>query len=87
MGYSQGAKICQAGLLMNLETTSTAFMTGRPVIEHMEEAVGRRITELHRMDIGIWTALKKSVLNISIITNHRRVEGRRKKSIPEKLPF
>lgn len=72
MGYHQGVKICQMGLALNVETTCTAFLKSRPVLELFSEVVRSRITESFQLAPWMRKELNKSISNVMVTPMHRQ---------------
>eukprot|EP00210_Caulerpa_lentillifera_P001708 g1641.t1 len=72
MGYHQGVKICQNGLMLNVETTCTAFLKQRPVLEMFEELLGGKIRQNFRLDQRMYNKLRNSITSIMVTPTHNR---------------
>eukprot|EP00210_Caulerpa_lentillifera_P004611 g4397.t1 len=72
MGYHQGVKLCQEGLMLNVETTCTSFMRRRPVMELFEEVIGSRIGPNFQLEQWMYTKMRNSIVNVMVSPTHRQ---------------
>lgn len=72
MGYHQGVRLCQMGLALNVETTCTAFLKSRPVLDLFSEVIRCNITERFMMEHWMHKELNKCISNVMVTPTHRQ---------------
>ena len=86
-GYHQGVRLCQQGLVMNVETTCAAFHKRQPVLDFMQTILGKGFNQMNKTcsnrDVA---AMNAAIANILVQVMHRKNETRKFRSVSVSLP-